>query len=73
MTIWVAHASRVLVLVSRRNNLLLCGILPANGVLRKVRDREDALARSPRDESVRLADMRDGRATQNSRETVIGT
>jgi len=63
MTFWVAHASRVLVLVSRRNNLLLCGILSANDALRKVRDREDALAPA--------AAGRDACATHTSRETVV--
>jgi hypothetical protein len=58
---WVAHASGMLVLGSRRNNLLLCGILAANDALKKVRDREHA-----------LASTRDVCATQSSHETVIG-
>ena len=44
-SLWVAHASRVLVSASRRNNLFLVAVAP---VFTKrqgtVRDREDALA-----------------------------
>ena len=44
---WVAHASRVLVAVFHRNNLSSCCAMehPAR-LLRKVRDREDALGPS---------------------------
>jgi hypothetical protein len=40
----VAHASRVLVSASRRNNLSICAVFSANNALRNVCDREDACA-----------------------------
>jgi hypothetical protein len=44
-TVWVAHASRVLVLASRRNNLFLAANQRQQiQIGTKVRDREDALA-----------------------------
>jgi len=40
----VAHASRVLVSASRRNNLSLCSVCSIKNSREKVRDREDAFA-----------------------------
>jgi hypothetical protein len=41
---WGAHASRVLVSASRRNDLSLCGVRTARTAPGEVRDREDACA-----------------------------
>ena len=51
----VAHASRVLVSASRRNNLSLCSVWSRRNARGKVRDREDA-----------FANTRDARATQTT-------
>ena len=53
ISIWVAHASRVLVAVSRRNKLSLCCIMKPALAFRKVCDSEHA-----------SASMRDAFATQ---------
>jgi hypothetical protein len=44
ISIWVAHASRVLVAVSRRNKLSLGCIMKPAQAFRKVRDSEHAIA-----------------------------
>jgi len=44
ISIWVAHASSVLVAVSRRNKFSLCRIMKPALAFRKVRDSEDAIA-----------------------------
>jgi hypothetical protein len=44
ISIWVAHASRVLVAVSRRNKLSFCCIMKPALAFREVRDSEDAIA-----------------------------
>ena len=61
VTDWVARASRVLVAVSRRNNLFLWFRIDSMCALKKVGDGEDA-----------FANTRDACATRKSRQCVSG-